>query len=93
MELIFLLWIGLAAIVGEWLLTRATPIRLHQGPFCAAEIPHRACRQWINRGVFGALADVRYPPESHRKSDLPDGRSVPIPTKVQRSNLMKLIRI
>jgi hypothetical protein len=35
--------------------------------------------------IFPPWPDVRFDPQSDRDSDMPDGRSVPIPTKVQRS--------
>jgi hypothetical protein len=45
---------------------------------------------WVKSDVLGALADVRFTPESDRNSDRPNGRFVPLATKVQHGNLMSL---
>jgi len=45
----------------------------------------RSCPLWVKSDHFGVLADVRYYPQSDRNSDMPDGRCVPLATKVQCS--------
>src|SRR5262249_18475244 len=59
-------------------------------PVCNAAISSRSCPLGSGLTESTHPGHVHSSPDSDRDSDLPDGREVPLATKVQRSNLDNL---
>ena len=53
---------------------------------CSTAIRPLEVTKWVKSVILGAVAHLRFTPDSDRNSDGPDGRDVPLTTKVQRSN-------